>query len=335
MHSGRSWRRRSDIEILIPLQSRYVRLFASERARVPEGPLLVAPDPDTVLACLDKVALYELAGRVGVPTEPWGIAHGLDELDRIAGEVGYPCVIRPVTDTAVSLPDDRKALICPDVEALQANFTSWPGGHQALLVQHRAPGLKNSFSFLAQEGQVRALMRSVTTRTDRIDGTGLGVEHISLRPHPDLASHTEALVGAMRYTGYGTAQFMVSDHAAPSLLEINPRLGLSVGWTARMGIDVPLAAVEIARQDGEWHPPDGWRPPVGRRTVWTSRDLTGLRQSLQRGEIDRRAALRWLSKTTKSFIRADAHLTFDRRDPSPAIHIHASLAKAAIRPPAH
>jgi hypothetical protein len=199
-------RQRPDIEAIIPLQSQYVRLFATERAQLPEGPVYVTADPGVVLTCLDKVALYELAGRVGVPVEPWGIARDPDELLRVASEVGYPCVIRPASDTAGRLPGDRKALKCRDPVAVRSSLPAWPEGHRALLVQREARGLKNSFSFLAQQGRVRVLMRALATRTDRTDGTGFGVEFVSLRPHPDLERHTESLVAALDYTGYGTSR---------------------------------------------------------------------------------------------------------------------------------
>jgi predicted ATP-grasp superfamily ATP-dependent carboligase len=325
---------RPEIEAIVPLQSRYVGLVATERARMPKGPVLVTPEPDVVLTCLDKVALYDLARRVGVPTEPWGIATDLDELMQVASNVGYPCVVRPTSDTKGWLLGERKALICPDAAALRAGFPRWPNDHPALLVQHEAAGLKNSFSFLAQEGRIRALVRVMATRTDRLDGTGFGVEFITLPPHPELAGQTEALVAALGYTGYGTAQFMVSDRGATSLLEINPRLGMSVGWTRHLGIDLPLGAVQLARQGGEWHPPDGWTCPVGRRIVWTSRDLYSLRGSLRRDDIDRHQAVSWLARTTRAFVRADAHMTFDRRDPRPTISLYAHLAKVMIRPPA-
>jgi hypothetical protein len=48
---------------------------------MPKGPVLVAPNPAVVLTCLDKVGLYERAGRIGVPTAPWGTAGDIDELE--------------------------------------------------------------------------------------------------------------------------------------------------------------------------------------------------------------------------------------------------------------
>jgi hypothetical protein len=55
--------------------------------------------------------------------------------------------------------------------------------------------------------------------------------------------------------------------------------------------------------------------------------------SLRRGEIDRRGALRWLWKTARAFVRADDHLTYDRRDPVPTIALFAHIARVMIRPP--
>jgi hypothetical protein len=174
-------------------------------------------------------------------------------------------------------------------------------------------------------------VRSKQLRTAGLEGTELGVEFTMLPPEPEVAEQTTALVGALRFTGYGTAQYMVSGQATSSLCEVNPRMGISIGWTGRSGIDPPLAALRLAT--GDWHPPEGWVHPVGRKTVWTSRDVYSMRLALRRGEIDRVGALRWLWQTTRAFVRADDHLTYDRGDPIPTVALFAHLAKVMVRPP--
>ena len=324
---------RPDIKVIVPILPPYVALLAAERARVPTGLAVASPSPEVVQTCIDKPALYGIADRIGVPTSPWGVASDLEELYAVADEVGYPCVIRPTRDAAGLMPGARKAAICRDGAELRAAFPAWLPGHEGLLVQREHPGLKDNITFIAQAGQLRALIRFRVTRTDNTDGTGFGVEVISMAPKAELTRHVEALVEALDYTGTGSAQFLVPDDRRPSLLEINPRLGLSTAYTRGLGLDVPGAAVQIARDTGAWHPPAGWSYRVGRRTVWTSRDLYGLRMSLARGQIGYRGAARWLGQTAKSTVGAHQHMSFDRHDPMPTIGIYTNLARVLLRPP--
>jgi predicted ATP-grasp superfamily ATP-dependent carboligase len=317
--------RRPEIGAVLPLQDPYVALLAANRQRLPERVVVAIPNTPAVQACLDKGRMYEIAAESHVPHHPVERATDLDELVAAAERVGYPCIVRPAAWTG-PLPELRKAVICPDRATLDRLFAAWPGRLGALLVQRYAASLRANVYFVARAGRILERVEIKILRTDRIDGTGLAVQGVIVAPDPRLVRYCDALVERLGYTGVGNAQFLVPDQGDPHLLEINPRYGGGAYAVAKLcGVDLTLAAIELASEGGRWSAGLRAPYPVGRRYAWTSRDLYGLAMTVSRGEIGRRGALRWLAGALRAAISADMHLTWAWRDPMPTLAVYAHL----------
>lgn len=316
---------RPEIGIVLPLLSNYLECLARNHDRLPATPVVAMPQPEVVLACLDKDRMYALARDAGVPHHPVERAHTRAELATACERVGYPCVVRPTSDTDVHLPGDRKAVIWRDQPAMERDLQAWPESLASLLVQRYAPGLRHNVFFAARAGAIIDQVHTRILHTDRADGTGLAVDGITIAPDPRLARSSAALVERLGYTGVGFAQFLVPDEGEPHFLELNPRHAGSTAIAAHCGLDLALAAVELATGTGAWQVEAGFRYPVGRRYVWTSRDLYSLSMAVSRSEVGARRALAWLARSLGSAIRADVHLTWSLRDPLPSLAVYAHL----------
>jgi predicted ATP-grasp superfamily ATP-dependent carboligase len=314
---------RPDIRIVLPLQERYVELLATHGHELPSDAVVAMPARDVVLTCLSKARMYALAAEAGVPHPASRVVLDLASLRAAGRELGYPCVVRPVTGSAGSLPGEAKAVVCRDAAELDRRFETWPLGHQALMVDVYVSGPRINVHFAAARGRVIARVQTMALRTDRLDGTGIGVEGISLTPDPAIDSSTRILCERLGYTGVGLAQFLRPESGPPRFLELNPRLGIALALVRRCGLDLPLAACRLALDADGWDVSDDVPYPVGMRYAWTSWDLHALGAARARREIGCREALQWLVRTARAAARADVHATWDPRDPLPTIAIYA------------
>jgi biotin carboxylase len=318
--------RRREITAVLPLHDRYVALLAANRDRLPASVSLAAADSRVVETCLDKARMYALAAEAGVPHAMIREAAGRAELAAAADEVGYPCVVRPAVFGG-PMPDQRKAMVCTDRDAIDVLVAEWPDPVGSMLVQRHVEGRRHNLWFAAREGEVLATLQAVTLRTDRSDGTGILVEGLTVAPDARLRGYLETLVARLDYTGVGGAQFIVPDHGEPSFLEINPRpAGTGLPILRHCRLDLAVAAVQLASNDADWRPDATYRHPVGRRYAWTSRDLYGLGMAISRREVSARGTARWLAGAALAAARADVHLVWDRHDPLPALAVLAHLA---------
>jgi propionyl-CoA carboxylase alpha chain len=288
------------------------------------------PDPETVLACLDKERAYALAAEVGVPHRPLHLASDMAQLRSAADAAGYPCVVRPASESGGLMPGRRKALICPDPGTLARDLQVWPEGHARLVVQAYVHGPRHNLTFVARGGRILSLVQSRSLRTDRRNGTGVGVAGISVPPEARMIEPLAALLEHLRYEGVGLAQFLVPETGDPHFLELNPRLGTAMAFVESCGLDLAVAACRIAAGE-EWVPRSPHSYPIGRRYAWTSRDLHGLLVSSGQGDLGRRDAGRWLLSAARTAVEADVHLTWSLRDPMPTLAVFADLATTLAR----
>ena len=323
-----AYARERSIDVVLPLRSSFVELLAEHRERLPEGVALASPGRDVVDPALDKERMYALVAELGVPHRPTGVAHDLESLAELVARIGFPCVIRPGAETTVRLPARRKAIILTAADDLERQLPDWPPGHGTLLVQGFVGGRRRNIHFAAQDGRILARVQTEAVRTDRPDGTGLGIEGHSVAPDARLDAHCEAIARRLAYTGVGLFQFLVPLDGEPSFLELNPRIGTAIAFVRSCGLDLALAACTLASAGGGWQPPLERSYPVGRTYAWTTKDIFGLRVARAAGEVPLRESVRWLGRMARAAVTADTHLTWSARDPMPTVAVLRELLRA-------
>jgi ATP-grasp in the biosynthetic pathway with Ter operon len=192
-----------------------------------------------------------------------------------------------------------------------------------MIVQRYVEGPRHNVYFAAGHGRILAAVETMILRTDRPDGTGFAVEGVTVAPDARLHLYSETLIASLGYSGIGCIQYLVPPRGEPHFLELNPRHGAAMAIARHCGLDLTLAAIDLAAR-GDWRPDPVHRYPVGRRYAWTSGDLNAWRLAAAGGSIGNRETLRWLLRSLVGALRADVHLTWSLRDPLPTLAAYAN-----------
>ncbi|HVR28073.1 MAG TPA: hypothetical protein VMS86_00950 [Thermoanaerobaculia bacterium] len=283
--------------------------------------IVVVPGRQALETCLDKRATYAIARELGVPLPETRIVTGRAELERAVESIGFPCVIKRPDSIVVG---GKKAVICGDRSDLETRRATIERERGPLVLQAWVSGHRHNCQFAAREGEILTFFQQKVLRTDEVDGTGLGVDGVSVAPSPELRSYCDALVARLRYTGVGCIQFLVDESTgATALLEWNPRLDATCDLPFRCGIDFPLLALRLAESgcaaaaSSAVAVPDGY--PAGRRIYWLAGDLNGLLRGLRARDFGVSELLPRLLTMGACALRREYHLGWSWRDPMPTV----------------
>lgn len=307
---------RPDIGIVVPLTEPAVLAVARFRDRLPRDRVYATPDDETVLTCLDKVAMLKVCEATGVPSVPAEVVGDLAELGAAADRIGFPLVVRPLSS---SLPiAGRKAFIARGPSDLARLNEAWPEGHDRLIVQSFVDGPRYNVDFVAQNGEPLRMVATRILRTNALDGTGIDVCGVTEPLPADLEDYTRRMMRHFDYTGVGLIQFMVDRaRGQVSFLELNPRFNGNSKVPDAHGLDFPRLCIDLARDPRRSEPP--LTHTGGLRHVWTFGDLSGIRASRRQGMIGWPQVPGAVLRTLVDALRADYTVMWDWRDPWPAL----------------
>lgn len=304
------------IRIVFPVMEKYVKLLALFPAAVSETVLVASPDTDTVLTCLDKEAMANVAKTAGLAIGAARSVSNLEELKRAAAAIGAPLVIKPI-ESGMRL-HEKKALIIEEASALDEILPRWPDDHERLVVQRYISGQRINIYFGALNGEpVRCLVARVLS-TDAPDGTGYNTSSISIEMTDAILSATKAALGALDYSGAGLLQFMEDGNTgALTFLEINPRLAANQGVADAGGLELVDFAVAAAAGDAD--KVDVRVAEPGLRFQWTSAALFSTARAFGRSQISLGEAASQFAGILRSSLSVDVRGTWRNHDPLPAI----------------
>jgi biotin carboxylase len=325
-------------DFFFPIGELSLERVARDAAVIESLVTCVMPHPETVLRCLDKRAMNEVAAACGIPVpggEPY--AGSPDAWRLRARELGFPVIVK--RKDSFALVQGRKALILRSADELDG-FLAVIGEEPepaTLLLQKYAAGYRHNCHFAAADGELVAFFQQKVLRTDTPDGTGYGVEGISVPPSPVLRAHCERLLERLRYTGVGCVQFLVDDATGSvAFLELNPRLDATTALPYRCGYDFPRLAVELAayrrsREPSRRPAPLAVAYPVGARSYWFVGDLFGLLHCVNHRKVGAGEAAVWCLRMAAACLRSRYHLTWDARDPRPTLFLLSEILSSILR----
>lgn len=321
-----------EIEVILPITEVAARFLSIRRHTMARGRACALPSHDVVTLTSDKPANLALCAELGVPVAPYAIVETRKAIDAAAAELGYPVIVKPA-DSLIYI-HDMKGLFADDAGAIARALPAWPAPHRRLIVQRRVRGVRHVVLFAAHAGRLIAGLDVAIARTTEPEDLGQSCAGRVIDPHPGLVAQTERLIDALRYTGIGSAEYLVdAETGATSFLEINPRFdGVS---PIAHGVGLPYAAWAAALALGRPPAPlaEPWGRGVGRRFVWTKGDITKLRKDIKHRRGGWRDHLSLAGVIALDALRA-AHTTFHPLDPAPAIgnHLHPILKRWARNP---
>jgi biotin carboxylase len=306
-------------DYVFPVGETQARRIACAAERFMPLATWVMPDPATVLRCFDKRALYELTPTLGIPTAPWREYSDFEDWSRAAREMGFPVVVKR-KDSSAHIKQ-KKAIILRTPKAFDsflAELQSEPDAG-SLVLQKFASGERQNCHIAADRGRIVAFFQQKVLRTDELDGTGIGVEGVSVPISPELRAYCERLAEALGYHGIGCIQFMVEEKSgAVAFLEVNPRMDSTAALPYRLGYDYPRIAVEIAARNAPAPLTKAYR--TGKHYHWLYGDALSWLDCRKQGRQSGAELIAWALKMLWSTLTSH-HLTWDARDPIPTLHL--------------
>ena len=212
---------------------------------------ILGTTPDAIDLAEDRERFRKLLGVLGLKQPRNGLARGAREAMAIAGEIGYPLVIRPSY-----VLGGRAMEIVRDDAQLESYI------RDAVEVSGSDPVLLDSYLSGAVEVDVDALSDGESVHVagvmQHIEEAGVhsGDSACSLPPHgldpgivAELKAQTVALAGALDVVGLANVQFAVKD-AEIYVLEVNPRASRTVPFVAK-ATDSAIASIAARLMAGE------------------------------------------------------------------------------------
>ena len=215
------------------------------------GVNILGTSPDAIDLAEDRHRFQNLLGNLGLKQPPNGIAQSTAEAEKIAGNIGYPVVIRPSY-----VLGGRAMEIVHDVTQLRQYMD------MAVIVSGKNPILIDWYLRDAIEVDVDAICDGtevyVAGIMEHIEEAGIhsGDSACSLPPHSlsndiieELSKQTTALAIGLNVIGLMNIQFAIQNNVI-FIIEVNPRASRTVPFVAK-ATGVPIAKIAARIMAGE------------------------------------------------------------------------------------
>lgn len=309
---------RADIQCIIPVGESDIRFFVHHYAEFERRVSLLMCNPGIVETCLHKPTMSAMVDELGIPQARYAIATDKTSLIAAADSIGCPCIVK-LADSE-HLLHGRKAIVYYDPNTLLQELTDWPFHDKQIVVQEYVQGERHNLYFFADDGRINALGQTLALRTDRVDGTGLSVSGMTVRPIPDLVGYCQTIVEHLSYSGAGCMQFIVDhDNRRISFLEHNPRLGAGFAMLYHTGLDLTRLMLQSTTREFKISAGTNFPCKVDTRYAWITGDLAGLRRAFKSRQVGAVVAGKWIVQILVSAFTSSVHITWDWRDPLPTV----------------
>ena len=212
---------------------------ALERAKVP----ILGTSPDAIDLAEDRERFQKLLSKLGLKQPPNGVAHSVEEAERVAAEIAYPVLIRPsyvLGGRGMRIVHDRASLNRYMREAVRV-----AGDEPVLIESYLQDAVEVDVDAIADGTNVY-----VAGIMEHIEEAGIhsGDSACSLPPYSlpeamlaEIRAQTEILARALGVVGLMNVQMAIKDHDV-FVLEANPRASRTVPFVAK-ATGVPIAKI--------------------------------------------------------------------------------------------
>ena len=212
---------------------------------------IVAAETAPLEACLDKWQTSQWAIRAGVPAPKCWMVRERRDIERVAPEAVYPCVLKPLAahywrrGENWRLVGARKAVAIQSERELRSEYAAIAQADERALVQELIPGGDENLAIAAcyldrQSRWVRGFNIRKLVQVPAGFGTGCIVESVH---RPELFEPAERLLRAMGFTGIAEVEFKWDARDRQyKLIEVNPRPWDQHRLGSACGVDLIYAA---------------------------------------------------------------------------------------------
>jgi len=207
----------------------------------------VMPESQVLNACLDKFETSLAAKRAKIPAPKCWVLEGPEDLQRLAGEVTYPCVLKPISShqwrqkSNWELVGARKAIgIFSEVE-LRTEYETIARAEKRVLLQEQVPGsdecLRIAACYMDRNSRyVAGFQAQKVVQVPEAFGTGCIVQSIHC---PALVGPTVRVLESIGFTGLAEVEYKWDEaNGEYKLIEINPRPWDQHRLGPRCGVDL-------------------------------------------------------------------------------------------------
>jgi D-aspartate ligase len=234
--------------VVLPCKDEGVELVARHRDRLMElGYHPVEANDEVLLTMLDKERTYALAGELGVPAPLALGVRSMDDVQRVAGEMSYPCLLKPVHSHlfARHYGGWQKVLIARTKEEFLAHGADASAVGLEMLAMEIIPGgderIFTYWTYLDATGepQCHFTKRRIRQYPARF---GVGSYHIT-EWDPEVAEIGLRFLQGARARGVAAVEFKRDTRdGILKLMECNHRLTGSIELGRAAGVDFALLA---------------------------------------------------------------------------------------------
>ena len=230
---------REQFDLVIPTNEQSMRPLQAHRAELSEaGPIYLLSDRNFEIL-FDKQKSIEAARSVGMFVPRSELAGDFDSCLRLAGEFGWPVVLKPLSSfTDEELAQRRGVVKAYDREELEGAARRMLG-KGPVLVQECFVGTGVGVELLASDGEVLAEFQHQRVHLPPRGGASTYRRSAALTP--ELRDASRRLVAALRYTGVLMVEFLVNFRTGEwRFVETNARFWGSLPLAIAAGADFPF-----------------------------------------------------------------------------------------------
>jgi predicted ATP-grasp superfamily ATP-dependent carboligase len=206
------------------------------------------PGNESSAICKDKQATMEFVAKLGLPVPDTHCPRNLAELEKIAGNLTYPCVIKP-----------RKSAggvgmnVVSSQQELFTAYSAFPAIADAVfdfsrpLIQEFIRGNVHEVCALFNRGQPRAILSQ--KRLLKYPGAGGAGIYNETTDEADLKEMAIHLLRALDWHGPAQVEFQRDAQTGrPFLLEVNGRFWGTLDLSVAAGMDFPVLTCRMAAE---------------------------------------------------------------------------------------
>jgi len=330
----------SYIQLLLDLEGRFGRglvvattdetviTVARAKDRLETRHLVASPSWTVTEHFVDKHRTYELAERLGVPAPRTVLPTSVEEVEQIAPDFPYPCVVKPRLSHLYRDAFGVKMTKAGDPEELLAAWRQAEEAGIGVLVQDYIPGPEsggvNYNGYLADSGPVAEL----TARKVRLCPSDVGYPSVVVsRRVPEVLAPSRRLLRGMGMTGFANVEFKRDTRdGSYKLMEVNGRPNMSGMLALRCGTNFPLMTYRH-HVLGEL-PNGGDDREFDQGVYWINEaaDLPAAASRVRAGQLSFRAYV-------EPYVRPHVFASLSASDPSPFLTRLISKLRSTLKGP--
>jgi D-aspartate ligase len=310
--------------VLFPTSDLHNVLIAEHAGDLDRMFRFVVPGAETMERIVNKRLQYETASRAGIPIPPSFFPQSVGEVEQIADQVTYPCILKPYKSHVGRRKMVEKVALVESPEQLVNQYANVAAPGVEFMVQDIIPGGDDAlFGYLAfwdSWGTECAWLTKQKLRQSARFGDG---SHQTTVDAPEVAEMSRRLLSEFGYRGFVGVEFKYDERDRSfKLMEINPRTVSGNQLAISAGVDFPWLGYQYLTGSERGVVSSSFK--TGVRYVNEEWDLMAYLRLRKNGDL---TLLRWL----RSVIQSEAKAIGCWKDPGPLLVAAGRISRAALR----